>query len=163
MTTVKALYSATGAGTALTWTSAGTLANASAAGCAAVDNQTNLYIDAMVYIAIGIGTVANPKYVNIWLSSSEDGTNYTGNSATTDAYAGSDAAITLGAPPTFIGPFTQATVQSTVTAKIVIPSLIAFFGGLVLPKKWGLIVENQSGAAFTSFSAEYSGIQFSNV
>ena len=163
MTTLKALYSSSSTGTSITWTSAATLATGSAAGCAAIDNTSNLYIDAAVYIAIGLGTVASPKYVNIWLSVTEDGSNWLGNSATTDAYAGTDAAVTLGNPCAFLGPFVQPTQQASVTGKIVIPSVRDIAGGLVLPKKWGLIVENQSGAAFTSLSAEYTGYQLSNV
>jgi hypothetical protein len=163
MTTVQALYSGSGAGTSITWTSAGTLANAAAAGCLAIDNTSNLYLDAAVYIAVGIGTTAAPRFINLWAAASEDGTNYTSNSATTDAYSGADAAVTLGLPPVFLGPFYHPTQQNSVTAKIIIPSIRDMFGGLILPKKWGLIIENQSGAAFTSLSAEYRGYKLTNV
>lgn len=159
-TTLKPVY---GTSTALTWTSAGTLANGSAAGCLAVDNTSNLFDDAYVYIAIGVGTVASPKYINVWVAGSEDGTNYLGNSATTDAYAGTDAAVTLGAPTVFAGPYFQATTQASVTGKLFIPSVAKLMGTLILPRKWGLIVENQSGAAFTSLSATYTGLQLQNV
>lgn len=159
-TTVKPLY---GTSTALTWTSAGTLGNTSAAGCAAVDNTSNLFLDAYVYIAAAVGTVASPKVINVYGSFSEDGTNYLGNSATTDAYAGADAAVTLGSPTIFTAPFYFPTQQSTVTAKLVIPSVCKLLGVLMLPRKWGLIIENQSGAAFTSISASYTGVNPQNV
>ena len=164
MTTVKALYSASGAGTSITWTSANTLASGGVAGCLAIDNTTNLYVDAMVMIQVGVGVVAAPKSIDIWGSLSEDGSTYLGNPSGTDNYTGTDAALTaLGAPPVFYGPFTHPTNTASITTKIVIPSVRDLFGGLVLPKKWGLIIVNNSGVAFTSLSAEYTGVQLSNV
>lgn len=159
-TTIKPLF---GTSTSITWTSAATLANTNAAGCAAIDNTSNLFLDAYVYIAAAVGTVASPKVINIYGSFSEDGTNYLGNSATTDAYSGTDAAVTLGSPTIFTAPFYFPTQQSSVTAKLVIPSVCKLLGVLILPRKWGLIIENQSGAALTSLSATYTGVNPQNV
>ena len=165
MTTVKALYSASGAGTAITWTP-GALASGGARGCAAIDNTSFLYVDAAVMIQVAVGVVAAPKYINIWGSLSEDGTNWLGNPSGTDNYVGTNATLTaLGSPSVFFGPFTHPTNTASVTTTIVIPSIRDLFGGLVLPKKWGLIFENQTGVALpnTTFAAEYTGIQLSNV
>lgn len=161
-TTLKAKYAAAVA--FATMTASNNLASAGAAGIAAIDNTGNLYLDAMVKILVPVGAVAAPKYINVWFSGSEDGTDYLSNSATTDAYAGADGAITLGAPPLFIGPWPTNTQQASVTVKILIPSICKAFGMLILPRKWGLIIENQTGVAFNGQpSGEYSGINLDNV
>lgn len=149
MTTVSAKY---GTSTAITITAA-TLASGSARGCAAIDNTTNLFLDAALTLLIGVGTVSgtNPG-INVWLGGENDGTDYTDN------YAGTDAAVTLRSPNNLRGPFFLATPTSTVTYNLIIPSFVQIFGGLVLPPKWGLVVDNETGAAFTSLSAAYTGI-----
>ena len=163
MSTVSAKYATS---TAITISTAlNSLATGSAAQLGSIDNGTNLYLDAMVSLYIVLGTVASPKYINIWAAASEDGTTFTGDSATTDAYTGTAGSITLGSPTSFFGPFFFPTQQSSVNAQIIIPSMRDMFGGLVLPRKWGLIVENQSGAAFASsgHSASYTGVQLTNA
>jgi hypothetical protein len=165
MTTVKALYASTGSGTSITWSTAVSLGSGNAAGCAAIDNTTNLYIDASVYISVLLGAVAAPKYIHVWFAASEDGTNYTGNSGTADDYTGTDHQLAqLGTPPTFLGPFFHPTPTASVTTHIIIPSLLAVYGGIALPKKWGLIIENQTGAPFgNTVTAEYTGINLTNA
>lgn len=166
MTVLKAQYSSLGAGTGITITSAATLANLGAAGCVAIDNTSNLYLDAMMMLQIGIasGTIAQDKLVNIWFALSEDATNYTGTTgASLDNYVGSDASVTLQNPTLFRGPFVIPVQNSNLTVKAMIPSVIKYIGGIVLPKKWGLIVENRCGLPFASFSAEYTGLNYQGV
>jgi len=163
MTTVSANLAASASITVST--ALNSLTTGSAAQLGSIDNSTNLYLDALVSIYIAVGTVASPKYINVWAAASEDGTTFTGNSATTDAYTGTAGSITLGSPTSFFGPFFFPTQQSSVTAQIIIPSMRDLFGGLILPRKWGLIVENQSGASFASsgHSATYSGVKLTNA
>lgn len=120
-----------------------------------VDNSTNLYLDAMLYLKIKVGTVANEKAVYCWFYGSEDGTNYT------DAITGTDAAFTMTTPTNLRGPFIVSTPSNSTTYKSVVGSVAAFFGG-VLPRKWGIVIENQSGAALDSTEGNhgysYSGI-----
>lgn len=131
------------------------LANGSAWGGAAVDNGTNKYVDALLYLAIPLasGSPASDKAINVYFYASEDGTNYTDNSG------GTDASITLRSPTNFLGPFVIATPASgSVTYKAVIPSVARMFGGII-PRKWGIVVENRTGLAFgTGSVVTYTGI-----
>ncbi len=154
MATSKISYGST---TAITMTLA-SLANNAARECAAIDNGTNLYIDAMVrlHCQLVTGTPSNDTAIQVWFYGSEDGTNY-GDNAT-----GSDAAVTMRNPNNFRGPWTIVTPDAGgLTYKAVIPSVASFFGG-VLPKKWGFVVENRTGLAFNAtegnHTKQYTGI-----
>jgi len=134
------------------------LASGSARECAAVDNSVNLYLDAMVYVALKLatGTPASDKSLYLWFYGSEDGTNVTDNAT------GTDAALTMRSPTNLHGPFVIATPDAgALTYKKIIPSVAAFFDG-ALPKKWGFVVENKSGLALdateTNHTKEYSGV-----
>lgn len=133
------------------------LSSGSARECTAVDNTTNLYLDAMVNIAVavGAGTIAGDKSVYVWFYGSADGTDYTDNAT------GSDAAVTMRSPSNLRGPFVISTPTQSITYKACIGSVASFFGG-VLPQKWGFVVENQSGIALSStegdHTKEYAGV-----
>ncbi len=131
------------------------LANGSARECTAVDNGTNKYVDAELYLAIPLaaGTPGSDKAINVYFYASEDGTNYTDNAT------GSDAAVTLRSPSNLLGPFVIATPDSgALTYKAVVASVARFFGG-VLPRKWGFVVENRTGLAFgTGCVKSYTGL-----
>ncbi len=154
MSTFKQALGAASQG--ITVTLAG-LTQASARESTAIDNTTNLYLDAIVYLAVVVpaGTPAVQKSVNVWFYGSEDGTNYTTNAT------GSDAAVTMTTPTNLRGPFSIAVPAGGVTYKAVIPSVAAYFGG-VLPPKWGIVVENQTnitlGATEGNFTKEYRGV-----
>lgn len=132
------------------------LASASARECTAVDNSGNLYLDALVYLALKLpsGTIAGNKAVYVWFYGSEDGTNYTTNAT------GTDAAVTMDSPSNLRGPFIIVTPAQSRTYKAIIP-VAQFFGG-ILPAKWGFVIENQSGIAFDStegnHTKEYRGV-----
>lgn len=122
------------------------LATASARSCDAVDNGTNKYIDAILYLAIPLvtGTPASDKAINVWFYGSEDGTNYTDNSL------GTDAAVTLRVPTNLRGPFIITTpTAGALTYKATIGSVASFFGG-ILPRKWGFVIENRTNLAFNA-------------
>ena len=121
-------------------------------------NTTNLYIDAMVYLAIPLqtGTPANDKAIYVYFYESEDGTNYTDNAT------GTDAALTLRSPTNLRGPFVISTPDSgSLTYKAVIGSVASFFGG-VMPRKWGIVVNNFTGLTLNATEGNliktYSGI-----
>lgn len=133
------------------------LATGGARECTAIDNSTNKYLDAMVYLAfnIGAGTPGSDKAIYVWFYGSEDGTNYTDNAT------GSDAAVTMRSPTNLVGPFVVSAPTASVTYKVVIASVAAFFGG-VLPYKWGFVIENKTNIALSStegdHTKEYKGI-----
>jgi hypothetical protein len=148
---VPDIKQAFGASTALTIT-LNSLGSGSARESTAVDNSANLYLDAIVRVSVSIGTVANPKEVRVHVYGSEDGSVYE------DPATGADAAITLEDPPvTRIGKVIPTPTSSKVYEAIF--SVAACFGGS-MPRKWGIIVENQSGAALAASnnSASYSGV-----
>jgi hypothetical protein len=121
------------------------LTTTSARSCLAVDNTSNLYLDVLVQVQIksGAASTSTTGYVNIYAYGTADG-------GTTYAEgAGTDAAITLTVPPNvkLIGRLNV--VANAVTYKSEPFSVAAAFGG-VLPQKWGIIVENQSGGTLDS-------------
>lgn len=134
---VKAKYGTQGV--AITCTLA-SLVTTAARSCLAVDNTANLYLDALVQVQIKSGAAATSTtgYVNVYAYGTVDG-------GTTYAEgAGTDAAITLTAPPNVKLVGRLNVVANATTYKGEPWSVAAAFGG-VLPDKWGIIVENQSG------------------
>ena len=118
----------------------------------AVDNSTTLYLDALVRVSISVGVVANPKEIRVYVYGSEDGTVYE------DPATGTDAAITLEDPPVMRIALVIPVPTSSKVYEAVF-SVAAAFGG-VLPRKWGVVVDNQSGAALAASnnSASYTGV-----
>jgi hypothetical protein len=168
-TTIKPVYGAT---TALTITSAAALASLAAAGCAARDNSADLFEDVIISFQASLanGSVAADKLINIWLAGSEDGTHWNGETGTgaKDNYAGSDAAVTLDSPTNLLGPFQIGTPQNVSSGAPVyggvIPSFCRYWGTrFVMPRKWGIVVENRTGLAFAGFSASFTGINRQGV
>ena len=161
-TTDKIAYATS---TAITCTLA-SLASSATAGrsCAAVDNTSNLYDDALLYIAVKTSSsaLANDKACYVYLYGSEDATNFNGSSAEAE---GTDAAVTLDSPTNLIGPFVIACPAVSVTYKKVI-SVAAAFGG-IMPRKWGFVLQNYTGQALDSTGGNhvttYTGITYTNA
>jgi hypothetical protein len=120
------------------------LATGSARQSAEIDNTSNLFTDALIFLRIksGASGVSTTGYVNIWaFATANDGTNRSEN-------AGSgDAAITLVSPTNlkFLGLMNMVNVGTFYTVGPL--SVASVFGG-ILPAKWGIVVQNQSGGAF---------------
>lgn len=119
------------------------LANNGARASAAIDNTSNLFLDALVQVQIksGASGVSATGYVNVYAFATVDGgTTYS------DGATGSDASITLTAPPNarLIG--TVNVVANATTYKSSPMSVAQAFGGM-LPDHWGIIIENKSGGA----------------
>ena len=142
------------------------LASSATAGrsCAAVDNTTNLYDDAMLYIAVktSASALANDKACYVYLFGSEDGTNYNGSSAEAE---GTDAAVTFDSPTNLKGPFVLSCPAVSTTYKLVIGSVASAFGG-IMPRKWGFVLQNYTGQALDSTEGNhtktYTGITYTN-
>jgi len=100
MSVVNIAYSATSPIT-ITLTS---LTNAGVRECTAIDNTSNLYLDAILglQLAISNGTVAGDKASYVYFYGSVDGVNYTDNAT------GSDANLTMRSPTNLRGPFVCA-------------------------------------------------------
>lgn len=150
-----------GTSTAITATGLASLANNAAYDLGAVNNGTDKFRDAMVYLAfkLATGTPGNENAIYIYGYSSEDGTNFTDNSS------GSAGAITLRSPTNLIlldRIEVPASGTGALTWRHVINGLAQKLGGKVLPRKWGLVIRNATNLAFDSTGSNhtvtYSGI-----
>lgn len=154
MSTVQSKYGTNNQAITCTLTS---LANNGQHGSAAIDNTTNLFLDALVFVKIksGASGFAAGSYANIYAYGTADGgTTYS------DGVTGTDASQTLTAPPNLrlIGVLNMSADSTTYDGGPF--SVAAAFGG-VLPDHWGIVVENKGGGAFdgTTASAWYQGVE----
>ena len=159
-----------GASAALT-ISLDSLAGASARASAFVDNATNLYVDALVSIRFTLnatGTTGDHGCVNVYAYASEDGTTYgpSGGPSAKEAIDGTNKAIVVNfspAPSTLWGLRIGLVQIQTGAAGVVYvspPFAVAQAFGGVLPRRWGIVVENRCGIAFagTGHTASYTGV-----
>jgi len=158
VSTVKALYGTSNQSITCTLTS---LANNGQQGSLAIDNTSNLFLDAFVQLKIKTASsaVAATGSINVYAYGTADG-----GSDYSDAVTGTNASQTLTSPPNLrlIGVINANVVSTTYVGGPF--SVAAAFGG-VLPDHWGIVVENKTGAAFdgTTASAWYQGLQQSVV
>lgn len=153
-----------GTSTAITCTLASLGSSASVArGSAVVDNSTNLYVDALVTVAVKTSnsSLANDKAVYVFLYGSEDGSVYSGSSSEAE---GTDASLTIDNPSNLRGPIVLSAIATVQTYRAVF-SVAQFFGG-IMPKKWGIVVLNYTGQALDSTEGNhqktYTGITYTN-
>lgn len=153
-----------GTSTAITCTLA-SLADSATVGrqSTVVDNTSNLYDDALLFIQVKTaGTLATPFAVYVYIFGSEDGTNYIADDGVIGA---TDAAYTVNAASNLKGPFI---INTPVTAKIYATtvSVASCFGG-IMPRKWGFVVVNDSGAALSATEGDhlksYTGITYTTA
>lgn len=120
-----------------------------------MDNGTNKYLDALVEVIfeLATGTPASDKAVYIYAYGSEDGTDFTDNAT------GTDAALTLRSPTNLRLIGVINTPDAGGLAYKWVGTVAQAFGG-ILPRKWGLVVDNKTGVAAetTGCSASYTGI-----
>ena len=126
------------------------LAADSARESTAIDNSSNKYDDYMLQLSLGIltATSADEKAIYIWFYGSADGTNFT------EPATGADAAITIGTNHNLLGPFTVAVNTGNLQYDVCIPSVATFFGGII-PKKWGIVIDNQANGALNGTEANF--------
>lgn len=145
------LKQAFGASTAITITLA-SLASGSARQSAVVDNASNLFLDVMVNLSVKLasGSPGGERTVYVYVYGSEDGTNYTDNAT------GSDAAITMRSP-TNLRPLgiINTPDSGALTYKSGPMSVAAAFGG-VIPRKWGIVVVNNTGLALSATEGDHA-------
>src|SRR3990167_4072230 len=146
MADIKSKYGSNGQ--ALTCTVA-SLANASMRESTAIDNTTNLFLNALVTAKIKLNSagVSATGYINIHAYATTDGgTTYSAGATGTDAaFSGEKTNLVL------VASLTANANSMTATAVFDIASA---FGG-VMPDHWGLVVENQSGAALDSTGSNH--------
>lgn len=127
----------------------------------AVDNTSNLYLDALLggQFTLAAGTPASDKSINVYVYGSEDGTIY-GDNAT-----GSDANLTMRSPTNLRLVASVATPTSGGLTYNLSPSGVAKAFDNVLPRKWGVVVENLTNLAFaaTTCAMSYTGVNLESV
>ena len=158
--TIKEVFGANNQAITCTITS---LANNAQRSSLAIDNTTNLYLDALVSVKVktnAAGTSASGA-VNVYAYGTTDGgTTYGGG----EANMGTDAVVTLASPPN-IRVIGVIVANANATAYAVSGmSVAAAFGGM-LPAAWGIVVENKTGAALDASigSANFQGVQSQSV
>jgi len=159
LTTDNIAYGST---TAVTCTITSLASSATAGrGSAVIDNSTTLYDDALLTVSVKTSatTLANDKAVYVYVYGSEDGTTYNASSAEA---VGTNAAVTLDSPTNLKGPLTISCPAVSVTYRGVW-SVAQLFGG-VMPRKWGIVVQNYTGQTLDASigSASFTGITFTN-
>jgi hypothetical protein len=158
-TTFKPVYS--GSATSITITLA-SLTTGSYRQATAVDNTSNLYLDAHITgkIKTGASGVASTGTVTMYLAG-YDGTQYANNATGTDGSFTPDLQGNL-LPISTIGATANATTYY-------FPSIyVASAAGLLcLPQKWAIIIVNNTGGTFDAtggnFVIEYQGINTQGV
>lgn len=104
------------------------------------------------------GTPGAQKGVNVYVAISEDGTNYTDN----DQYSGTNnQQTTLRTPTNFLGPIFIAAGTASISVKS--SFFLSQLTGGSMPRKFGIICENQTNLTPTSLAATYTPINWQNA
>ncbi len=134
------------------------LGNNAARESTVVDNSSLFYQDYLILVKIksAAASTTSTGYANIYAYATVDnGTTYSDNCT------GSDAAVTLVVPPNLRLIGIINIVANSTTYKSAVMSVAAAFGG-VMPAKFGIVIENKSGATFDatggSHAALYQGV-----
>jgi len=139
MSSVKSAYGTNNQSITCTITS---LANNGQRQSTAVDNSSNDWLDALVFVKIksAAASTSASGYINVYAYGTADGgTTYS------DAASGTDGSITLTNPPNMrlIGVINVVANSTTYDGGPF--SVAGAFGG-TLPDHWGIVIENKSGA-----------------
>jgi hypothetical protein len=150
----------------LTWTLANLASDANlliGRESTAIDNQTNLYVDAVVGGKIKTGTTTANTRIEVWAYGMYDLTTYS-NGAT-----GSDAGLTIVSQlkPLFklvtVIPVFDTTARTYTWGPFSVANL---FGG-IMPAKWGLWCAHNTGANLDAtggnHEARYVGIKYTSA
>jgi hypothetical protein len=159
--TLKAQYGSDNQTITITLASLANSSGGSAQQSSEIDNTANLYLDALVLLSIKTGSGGlTTGTINVYAFGSVDSSQ--GSPHRTEGAGASNNGITLTTPPNarLIG-IINAPASSAVTYNGGPFSVAAAFGG-ILPEKWGIIVQNQTGTAFDATAgnhfAAYQGI-----
>jgi hypothetical protein len=137
--------------TAITCTLA-SLADTNARLSADVDNGTNEYVDASVYVKVKTGAApSSDGYVEVWFLGGH-------------AAVGGDAAYTINGIEVLAGVFDLDAANESITTPIM--SVASAFGG-IMPDHWAVAVVNQSGATLSATGGDheikYQGITYTDA
>lgn len=165
MSTLKMQYGASNQAMTITLAS---LANSGTVGRAgtAIDNTTNLFLDALVQGLIEVGTVASPFQAYIYAYGTADGGASYGGKNGANVISGTDGGITLSTATDLrlLGVLTCPT--SSIVYSFGPYSVAKCFDG-ILPDHWGIAVLNNTGAALSATAgnnkAFYQGLYNQNV
>lgn len=149
----KSGYNATSTTITITLTN---LASGTARQSTSIDNTSDQYVDASLYLAIlmAAGTPSGDRTIELW--------GYTGTESTKlmDNVTGTDGAYTFRELPNLHKIDEINTPDAgAVTYKFVVSSMAAALGGMLTPF-WGIIVVNKTGLAFgaSGMTAEFRGV-----
>lgn len=165
MSTLKMQYGTSNQAMTITLAS---LANSATVGRAgtAIDNTTNLFLDALVQGLIEVGTVAAPQQVYIYAYGTADGGASYGGKSGANVISGTDGGITLTTNTDLRLIGAVVTPTSSIVYSFGPYSVAKAFDG-ILPDHWGIVVINNSGAALSATAgnnkAFYQGILNQNV
>jgi hypothetical protein len=152
--TIKSAYGANNQTITCTITS---LTNTSQRQSTAIDNTTNLFLDALVQVKIktNASSTSATGFVVVYAYGTADGGSDYGDTVT-----GSDGSVTLTIPPNLRVVGIINAVANSTTYVLNPVSIASVFGGK-LPDHWGIVVENQTGATLDASvgSSWYQGIQ----
>jgi hypothetical protein len=125
----------------------------------AVDNTSNLFLDALVMCnmtSAGSGT-STTGTVNVYAAGTSDGgTTYS------DGVGASSATVTLTSPPNVRLIGICNVVANSTSYKCGPYSVAAAFGG-VLPDHWSIVLENKTGGTTSSQACNYQGLYVQNL
>jgi len=148
----------------ITATTLKTLGNAAACSSLAVDNTSNLFLDALVSVTIKTSASALSAGANIAIyaaGTTDGGTTYGGG----EANMGTDAGVTLTSPNNIvlIGIINAPSTSAVYTKSAM--SVAQAFGG-ILPDHWCLVFVNNTGQTLvdpTSKYVNYQGLQIQTI
>ncbi len=168
MTTLKVSYN--NIATDVLITSADGLGIAAWCSSALVDNQTNLYVDALVGGSLQVGNITADGQLEFYATGSWDGVEFTAG------MAGGDVGITWGTTSNtgvdgyldlpLLGVVAVDTTDDGDDRKFGPYSIASAFGG-IMPLEWAVIVKNNTDIALhatgTNNHLEYTGIYFTSA
>lgn len=137
-------------------TSFNSLASSTTTGAASAasvtTSTTNNVVDYILTVKITAGAITPSAATNVilFLVGSDDGANWAGGAATAEVFDGTNKAITLSAVSNnlrFAGSINCHTASIAYISQPI--SVASIFGG-ILPKKWQVVIQNQSGVALAA-------------
>jgi len=126
-----------------------------------VDNNTNLYMGAILQFVFRVGTSPTSGTIRAFLYGAETAdTNYSAGAT------GTDVSYTVGNFEGQLVPIHTVVVGTTSDEYFKTPPFnIATLFGNALPRRWGVIVHNNSGVALNASGNEvnYTGLKYASV
>lgn len=128
------------------------LTNTSAQQSTAIDNTSNLWLDALVQLKIksGASSTSASGFLTIYAYGTADGgTTYS------DGATGTNGSITLTAPTNMRILGTMYIVSNATTYYSTPFSVASSFGG-ILPQKWGIVIVNNTGGTLDATGGSHA-------